>query len=180
MASILKLDTLQTPSGTGVITSLNTIASPGSVIQVQSVTDGTSFTISTSATAQFYYTLGTAVTIISKVANSKFLVIGTAPYYFDGVNQGVALGIKANGVLIIGTDGGSGDSWTMGGNTVTNAGSGNLTRVHQHAPNAPAGTSITFALAGATWVRGSGNGNAFFNYAGYSTKSNITVMEIAQ
>lgn len=180
MASILKLDTLQTPSGNGVITSPNTIVSPGTIIQVQSVTDGTSTTIGVNGTAQFYYTLATTVTITSKVANSKFLLLGTAPYYVDGNNPGVALGFKANGVLILGTDGASGDSWTMGGNSVVAAGAGNLTRVHQYTPNLPAGSQITFALAGASWMRGSGYGNVYFNYAGYGTKSNITVMEIAQ
>lgn len=44
MASILKLDTLQTPSGTGVITSPNTIVSPGQIVQVvtsKTTTNGT-------------------------------------------------------------------------------------------------------------------------------------------
>ena len=54
---------------------LLTDKTPGAVIQVQSVTDGTAFTIS-AAVGQVYYTLGTALTLTSKVANSKFLIIG--------------------------------------------------------------------------------------------------------
>lgn len=155
---------------------LLTDKTPGAVIQVQSVTDGTAFTIS-AAVGQVYYTLGTALTLTSKVANSKFLIIGAAPYYCDGVLPGIGLGLKVNGVLVIGTDGSSGDSWTMGGNSDPAARSGNLTRVHQHAPNLPAGSVLTFALAGARWA--ASGGNVYFNYAGYNTKSNITVMEIA-
>jgi hypothetical protein len=69
MASILKLDTLQTPSGTGVITSPNTIVSPGSVIQVQQFSyAGTTSWTSTSP-------VGILQGIVTpKSTNSRFLV----------------------------------------------------------------------------------------------------------
>lgn len=79
MASILKLDTLQTPSGTGVITSQNTIVSPGNVIQVVTLQQGTPI----ATTSQMNYSTTTpsysqgaeicSVSFIPKVATSKIL-----------------------------------------------------------------------------------------------------------
>ncbi len=70
MASILKLDTLQTPSGTGVITSPNTIVSSGAVIQTVYASFPTSQTFQT---ASWVDCGGTAI-FTPKATNSKFKV----------------------------------------------------------------------------------------------------------
>jgi hypothetical protein len=75
MASILKLDTLQTPSGTGVITSPNTIVSPGAIVQV--VTATTTANGSTTSNGTPSPTLGLQLfnqSFTPKLSNSIILV----------------------------------------------------------------------------------------------------------
>jgi hypothetical protein len=65
MASILKLDTLQTPSGTGIITSPNTIVSPGATVGVQHWVDYTNINTSSTTFIDLY-----TMTYTKKIANS--------------------------------------------------------------------------------------------------------------
>jgi len=76
MASILKLDTLQTPSGTGVITSPNTIVSPGTVIQVLHASKGDTLA-ATGAVGNNYWVpvTGLSITITPKSATSKIIIM---------------------------------------------------------------------------------------------------------
>lgn len=73
MASILKLDTLQTPSGTGVITSPNKIVYPGAILQTVNATTNTQY----STTSSSYVTSGFSVTITPLYSTSKLLVMYT-------------------------------------------------------------------------------------------------------
>lgn len=70
MASILKLDTLQTPSGTGNITSPNTIVSPGAVVQIVYASFPTTQTFQTTT----WTDCGGVATFIPKASGSKFKV----------------------------------------------------------------------------------------------------------
>lgn len=158
----------------------------GGVLQVVSNTNDTSFTIGTNATAQNYYALNTSVTLTSTYANSKFLIFGSQPGYCDGSNGGVGLGFWFNSTLLVGQNGGSGNSWAMFGNTISTNASFNLNHHTLHSPFLAAGTPITVTLAGAAWSRGSGQGNIFFNYNNntsgaaslYAVRATITVLEL--
>jgi hypothetical protein len=78
MASILKLDTLQTSSGTGVITSPNTIVSPGNVIQVITTTSTSTFTSSVSGA---WVSTGLSVSYTPKLATSRILIQFIGAYW---------------------------------------------------------------------------------------------------
>jgi len=73
MASILKLDTLQTPSGIGVITSPNKVVYPGAILQTVNAVTNTQF--STASTT--YVSSGFTATITPIYSTSKILVMYT-------------------------------------------------------------------------------------------------------
>lgn len=73
MAAILKLDTIQTSNGLGVITSPNKIVYPGAILQTVNATTNTQF----STTSTTYVSSGFTATITPMYANSKILVMYT-------------------------------------------------------------------------------------------------------
>jgi hypothetical protein len=153
-------------------------------IQVVSTSSRVSFSIGSGVNDQTYRNSNTSVTFTSRLANSKFLMMANQPGYCNGVNSGVGLGFRFNGTLLVGVDGGSGNSWSMGGNTVSAAGAFNLNHSYLHTPNLAAGTSITVYITVGCWS--TPHGDLYFNYnnnadgiaSNYNVTSSLTVMEI--
>jgi len=166
MASILKLDTLQTPSGSGVITSPNTIVSPGNVIQVvtNSIKPG-----STSTTSSTLSNTGLSATITPKLSTSKILVlICHYECYVSAANKALRLAVLRNDTIV-----GDYNNATMGYVGAT-ANYFNVNIQFFETPNTT--NALTYKTQFAS-TYGTGETVAVH---GDNTTSYITLMEIAQ
>lgn len=148
----------------------------GTVLQAQHAESSSAYNL----TAQMSYeAIGANLTLVSKGRNSKFLLLGHAHMYGNQTgsnrfNIGFSVTIGGSETRILGTDGGSGDSWA---NEQDGASGQNGDRCYITTITAAPGTSMTFKLLAASWDN-SGTG-ARFNYAGYSFKNILEVLEIA-
>jgi hypothetical protein len=117
--------------------------------------------------------------ITSKLANSLFYVTMTAPMYSqstNGLNIGISRTIGGVTTRLLGTDGGSGDTWLGGGNgTATVGQSYNVERNYLDSPAQAAGTVITYNMLFSIWT----TGTAYLNYSPFILGSTITIMEIS-
>ena len=144
-------------------------------------TQWTSWTTNTATTAQQTYislaAAGGTITVTTKLANSKFLLMGQVCGYrsaANGVNIGFQRTISGTTTRLLGVDGG-GESW-MGEGNGGGSNSFNITRHWLDSPGQPAGTSIVYTVLGGTWNTSAGT--AYFNYPGYTLTSMFTIMEI--
>lgn len=155
-------------------------------VQIVSTSSRVSFSIGSAVNDQTYRNSNTSVTFTSRLANSRFLMMANQPGYCDGNNSGVAMGFRFNGTLLVGVDGGSGNSWSMGGNTTSAAAAFNLNHSNLYSPGLAAGSSITVYITVGCWS--TPHGNIYFNYnnsadgiaSNYNVTSTLTVMEIPQ
>lgn len=148
----------------------------GTVLQAQHGETSSQYQLTTSMA---YEALGANVTLVSKGRNSKFLLLGHAHMYgnqsgSNRFNLGFSVTIGGTETRILGTDGGSGDSWA---NEQDGASGQNGDRCYLYTVTAAPGTSMTFKLLAASWDN-SGS-EARFNYSGYAFKSLLEVLEIA-
>jgi hypothetical protein len=167
MASYLNFDRWQSTAGTQF----------SNIIQTQ----WTSWTTPTTTTAQQTYVslaaAGGTITVTTKLANSKFLLMGQVCGYrsaANGVNIGFQRTISATTTRLLGADSG-GDNWMAEGNG-GGSNSFNVTRHWLDSPGQPAGTSIVYTVLGGTWNTSAGT--TYFNYPGYPLTSMFTIMEI--
>lgn len=98
MAAILKLDTIQTSSGTGVITSPNKIVYPGALLQVVQAIDSTSTIISTSSSTPV--TAGLTLNITPTQTTSKIHLTFTSFGMYQGTGQRLIGYIYRNGINV--------------------------------------------------------------------------------
>jgi hypothetical protein len=145
-------------------------------------TQWTSWTTNTATSAvQAYVSLAAAggtITITSKLANSKFLLMGQVCGYRsaqNGVNIGFQRTVGGTTTRLLGVDGSGGESWMAEGNG-GGSNSFNVTRHWLDSPGQPAGTSIVYTVLGGSWA--TGGGTAYFNYPSYTLTSMFTIMEI--
>lgn len=148
----------------------------GTILQAQHAETSAQYSLTAQQT---YEALGANVTLVSKGRNSKFLLFGHAHMYGSNsgsnrMNLGFSVVIGGTETRILGTDGGSGDSWA---NEQDAASGQNGDRCYMYTVTAAPGTSMTFKLLAASWDN-SGT-HARFNYTGYSFKSILEVLEIA-
>jgi hypothetical protein len=94
----------------------------------------------------------------------------------NGVNIGFQRTVGGVTTRLLGTDGGSGDSW-MGEGNGGGSNSFNIPRHWMDSPGVSAGVPITYTVLGGGWA--TGGGTAYYNYgSGYTLTSTLTVMEI--
>lgn len=98
MASILKLDTIQTQSGTGVITSPNKIVYPGALLQVVQAIDSTSTQITTSSSTPV--SSGLVLNITPTQTTSKIHLTFTSFGMYQPSGQRLVGYIYRNGVNV--------------------------------------------------------------------------------
>jgi len=107
MSAKLKVDTLETVDGTGNITVNNQLTGltsasmpTGSVLQVVSVTDSSTYTSTTSSS--LVNIGGTSISITPSSTTSKILVMSSIPgmYHGNGGAQVIALGLKRDSTLL--------------------------------------------------------------------------------
>ena len=192
MASILKLDTLQTPSGTGVITSSNTIVSPGNVLQVQNAFDTTQYTYNTGSPSQtvFYDIPGLVITITPKSTTSRFYLSAHVSVSQAQDAYNVYLRFSRNGTAIASSVPGSGyissGTATVGWRNSLAGASINALPMCYFDVNPGTGLSpITFKVqvcnsggsSYASYINRANTTDASWQQA---ATSNFTVMEIAQ
>jgi hypothetical protein len=171
----LAVNQITASAGTGTIA----VAS-GCAVQVSGYNAQTVYkvfnTLTTTATNQSYIPVTDgALSIVSRFANSRFLVTMQAQGYASGTtgcNIGISRTVGPVTTRLLGTDGASGDAWT-GSGYGTN--SYNIKRSILDSPVVPAGTMITYNMLFSVWS----GGTMFLNYAGYTGGSGITIMEIA-
>jgi hypothetical protein len=135
------------------------------------------FNIQTTTTTNQSYVSVTdgSLSIVSRFANSRFLVTMQAQGYASGTtgcNIGISRTIGPSTIRLIGTDGASGDAWA-GAAYATN--SFNIKRSILDSPVVSAGTMISYNMLFSVWS----GGTMFLNYAAYTGGSTITIMEIA-
>lgn len=171
----LAVNQITAASGTGTIT----VAS-GCVMQVSGYNAQTVYKVfntqTSTTTNQSYVTVTDgSLSIVSKFANSRFLVTMQAQGYASsttGCNIGISRTIGPGTTRLLGTDGAAGDAWT-GSGYGTN--SFNIKRSILDSPTVLAGTMITYNMLFSVWS----GGTMFLNYTGYTGGSTITIMEIA-
>jgi hypothetical protein len=167
MTSYLRFDRWQNTAGTQY----------SNVIQTQFVSWQTVTTVS--VTQSYQPLSGATITITSSYPNTKFLLMAHVNGYHPaqgGVNIGFNRVVGGVTTRLLGTDGGSGDSWMAEGNGGETNNSFNIPRHWLDVPGVAAGTSITYNVLGGNW--NSSNGTAGFNWSGYTLTSMFTVMEI--
>lgn len=103
-----------------------------------------------------------------------FLQADLNQYLTPDNGNGSNAAFQWNGTLIVGTNGGSGDTWQRCGHGNTgNGGSWSMVRKFVYSPGVPAGTAVTvYAMVG-QW----GSVSSRNNYSGYSNYSDLSVME---
>jgi hypothetical protein len=169
MPSFINFDRWQSTAGTQF----------SNIIQTQSV----QWTGSITSTAQYTYvslaSAGGTLTLTSRVASSKFMLMASCMAYraapANGVNIGFQRTVGGTTTRLLGVDGAGGDSW-MGEGNGGGTNSATLTRHWLDSPGVPAGTSINYTVLGGVW--NSGGGTSYFNYPGYIITSMLTVMEV--
>ena len=154
---------------------------PGSIVNV---TEATSSTQLLTTTAQDYVDFMTGYTTV-KQTGSKFLVILDAQGYYsnspNGVNTGIKRGVDNAYITLnnLATNDFQEDQW-MGlghGSSNVSAASWSRTRiVLDPYPNYKAGDYISYVGCAGQWA----GGNLYVNYAGYESKSTLTMVEIKQ
>ena len=138
-----------------------------------------SFTAATNvSTSQTYQPLsGGSLTITPIYSGSKFQVQVSLQGYItggSGVNAGISRTLSGTTTRLVGTDGGSGDTWMGSGNGVS-TNSWTVNRHYLDSPGVSAGVPVTYNALGGVWSPGT----AQFNYnAGYGISSTITIWEI--
>jgi len=167
MASILKLDTLQTPSGTGVITSQNKIVYPGAVLQIAQ----NDYMTWTSSTSSSLIPTGLQCSITPILSTSKIVVlINVNGMYNSSTSNTVLFSLYRNGSSIASLDG------SYSNNVVNYGGSCS----YQYFDSPASTTTQTYAL----YFRSSSGVNMGINNYTVSnpstTRSSILLMEIAQ
>ena len=169
------------PSGHTLDASTGFIPPAGHVINTQQVYFGDSTALTASNT--YIACTGSDCVITAKLSNSKFLVRVHITVYLSGSGKPANVGIYRDTTLIAGTSGTGGDAWagawnfgTTPSSTLTSD-SAVIVREYLDSPSVAAGTSLTYKAALGAW---GGTGTVTANYPGYSNKSSITVMEIAQ
>ena len=169
----LNVDTWQNTAG----------ASYNRCLQTVTGISDTTYTITTSGTAQFYYDTPITVNITSKKANSKFFLIGDVTGYITSTDCAMNIGFSRNysgssRTLVCGVDGVSGDSWQGFGNSNAwgNSTSYNIQRHFLDAPNVAKGTTLTYTVTLASWTPTAGQRSV--GWAGYIAHNKIIVLEI--
>jgi hypothetical protein len=169
MPSFINFDRWQSTAGTQF----------SNIIQTQSV----QWTGNVTTTAvQTYVSLASAggtLTLTSRVANSKFMLMASCHAYratpANGVNIGFQRTVSGTTTRLLGVDGGGGDSW-MGEGNGGGSNSSTITRHWLDNPGVPSGTQIVYTVLGGVW--NTGGGTSYFNYPGYPLNSQFTIMEI--
>ena len=174
--SNLRVNSISARAGSGVIAvpSGNTLGQSGLAVQAATKT----FNDVTATTTTYTYVPVTngALSITSKVANSKFLVRFVMSGYFvtsASVNAGISRTVSGVTTRLIGTDGTLGDSWMGAGNGPA-SGSCNIVREFLDSPGLPVGTVITYNALLGLWSAGTG----YCNYSGYTGGSTISIIEV--
>lgn len=167
--STLRANQIETVNGKIIL------PSTGSILQV-AYGDSTTQVI----VPQQLYTIIHSVSLTSVAPNSRYFMTGYAHAYNDTsgtvgdpgarVNIGFSVTIAGTTTRISGVDTNYGDSWAV--NSINGV---QCTRSAVYTSTAPAGTSITFNLLGASYDYA----DTYFNYAGYGHKSTLTIMEIS-
>lgn len=176
MASILKLDTLQTPSGTGNISiptgtrivspDVAGLVAPGHIIQV--VNNYSSATVSGSGGT--WVTGPVSASITPKFSNSKILVFFELHNMYVAAGPDVYLRVLSNGTVITpNTEEGNARSNVQ--NMASNRQAMSITNIH-----APGSTSQqTYTVQGYI-----SSGTLYMNYPSDRGQHFVTLMEIAQ
>ena len=73
-------------------------------VQIVSTSSRVSFSIGSGVVDQVYRNSNTSITLTSRLANSRFLMMANQPGYCDAANSGCALGFRFNGTLLVGAD----------------------------------------------------------------------------
>lgn len=108
------------------------------------------------------------------VDNGIYLLQADLNLYLTPDNgNGANAGFRWNNQLIVGVDGGSGDTWQRAGHGSGNGGSASLVRKFVYSPSVPAGTAVQAYVTVGQW----GSVSARVNYSGYSNYSDFTIME---
>lgn len=162
--------------GTGTISVNSSCVLQVSGYNVQTVCKVFNTQTTTATTYTYVPVTDGLLAIVSKFANSKFLVTMQAQGYASGTT-GCNIGIsRTSGTVttrLIGVDGSiTGDAWA-GAAYATN--SFNIKRSILDSPTVPAGTMITYNMLFSVWS----GGTMYLNYSGYTGGSTITIMEIA-
>ena len=161
MASILKLDTVQTPSGTGVITSPNKFVYPGSILQIVNAVSNTQY----STTSTSYVTSGFSATITPMYSTSKILVM----YTCGGIETN-STAVSPKGSIQIWR--GSSSVFTVSNNILYNS-QGSAGPTANFYDNPATTSAITYTMYFSAYV------GTF--YVGTNSSSNtLTLLEIAQ
>jgi len=153
---------------------------PGSIVNVTVATTSTQLL---TTTAQDYVDFMTGYTTV-KQTGSKFLVILDAQGYYsnspNGVNTGIKRGVDNAYITLnnLATNDFQEDQW-MGlghGNVLTSSSWSRTRIVLDPYPNYKAGDYISYVGCAGQWA----GGNLYVNYAGYESKSTLTMVEIKQ
>lgn len=115
------------------------------------------------------------ITFNTSIANGVYLLQTDLNLYLTPDNgNGSNAAFQWNGLKIVGTDGGSGDTWQRCGHGSTgNGGAWSMVRKFVYSPGLSAGTSVTARVMVGQW----GSVSSRVNYTGYSNYSDFQIWE---
>jgi hypothetical protein len=114
------------------------------------------------------------ITFTTSISNGVYLLQSDLAIYLTPDNgNGANSGFQWNNNLIVGTNGGLGDTWQRAGHGVGAGGSNSIVRKFVYSPGLQAGTQVTARVMVGQW----GSVSARVNYAGYSNYSDFQIWE---
>lgn len=117
---------------------------------------------------------GSTITFNTSISNGIYLLQADINLYLTPDNgNGANAAFQWNNQLIVGTNGGSGDTWQRSAHGSGNGGAWSIVRKFVYSPGLSAGSSVTARVMVGQW----GSVSARVNYTGYSNYSDFQIFE---